>query len=92
MQYLTPAHDICIHGEQVHNFSLSLVTPLRSENNGHFVLRLFRDTERRHLRATLPWPLHHRLPVEGTGLSSVNVSHSAVGCHAAAAAHKPELF
>lgn len=83
LSYLAPADDIRIHCEQVHNFSFALVAPLSPEHDGHFVLRLLRDAESRNLRGALPRPLHDRLPVQGDGLPSVNVSHGAVGCHAA---------
>lgn len=82
--YLTPANNIRIHSEQVHNFSFALVAPLSPEHNGHFVLRLLRDAERRVLLDALPRPLHDRLSVLADGLLAVNVRHGAVGFHAAA--------
>lgn len=81
--YLAPAYNVRIHCEQVHNFSFALVPPLSSEHHGHFVLGFLRHTERRLRRDAPPRPLHHRLSVQGH-VSSVDVRHGAVGCHAAA--------
>lgn len=89
--YLTPADDVRIHCEQVHNFSFALVAPLRPEHHGHFVLRLLRDPERRILGDALPRPLNDRLPVHRRGLPSVQVSHVAVGCHAAFLLQQPGI-
>lgn len=89
VSYLTPAHDIRVHGEQVHNFPLALVAPLGSEHNGHFVVRLLRSPKSGQLRAILPWPLQHRLPVQRSAFSSVKVNHGAAGRHAAAAVAAP---